>query len=461
MGNKTSNIKVSYLALIVITVYCLLFNDYWKSWKYGETPFVHDVDQYYSYLPATFIHHDLTFSYPHNRYWLIKAPNGALVPKGTCGMAIMYMPFFLLGHKVAFNSGDTLDGYSTGYGDCVHYGSIFYALLGLFFLRKSLALYFKDYIVAITLIAVFFGTNLLYFVLGFGELAHNYLFCLSSIFIWYTIKWHEKPKIKFSIYLGLLLGLMTLIRPTEILIGLIFLLYNVTSFAELKLKLRMFLTRWKQLIIIGLCFILMLSPQLIYWKYMTGNFFYFSYGSDERFFFNDPKIMNVLFSYRKGWLLYTPLMAFSIIGMFCSKKYFPKLFIPFVLYFIINIYLIASWWCWWFGGGFGMRAIVQSYSILSFFLAGFVRYIAELNWTRKLFETFIKYILITAWSVLICFNLVQTYQFKEGMIHYDGMTKYTYWLVFGKFSLEGDQPTRYWSNLKPVDYEKAKLGERD
>ena len=27
------------------------------------------------------------------------------------------------------------------------------------------------------------------------------------------------------------------------------------------------------------------------------------------------------------------------------------------------IYLFSSWWCWWFGGGFGMRPMIDYYPL--------------------------------------------------------------------------------------------------
>src|SRR5438046_191379 len=119
-------VKLSYIAIIIIISHSLLFQDFWKSWKKNETQFVWDVNTYYSYLPAAFVHNDLTFSYI-NKDWTIVAPNGAKVPKGTCGMAIMYAPFFLIGHKIAINSQEPLTGFSQPYSEMVHYGSLIYA----------------------------------------------------------------------------------------------------------------------------------------------------------------------------------------------------------------------------------------------------------------------------------------------------------------------------------------------
>ncbi len=454
-------LKFSYIAIILIVSHSLLFNDFWKSWKHNETQFVWDVGNYYSYLPATFIHHDLKFNYPHS-YWLITAPNGAKVQKGTCGMAIMYMPFFLIGHKIAINTKVPLDGFSGPYSDMIRYGTIFYSLIAFFFLEKILSRFFKDSVVAITLLCIFFGTNLFYYTLGEGEMTHSYLFCLFGLLLWLIIKWHETFKLKYTIFIGLVIGLITLIRPTEIMVSLVFIFYDVISFQSLKDKLRLlFIKKWPHLLVMVFFGLLVLSPQLIYWKWLTGNFLFFSYGTEERFFWGDPMFSKVLFGWRKGWLIYTPIMIFSLIGLFFGKKYFPKLNFAFKIYLLINLYIICSWWCWWYGGSFGMRAMIQSYCFFAFFFAAFIDKILTMEWKFKLPELAVKYITLILLCCFVYVNLIQTYQYNKHMIHFEAMTKEAYWITFCKFEHTGKDPEKYWGAVKGIDYPRAQKGDRD
>jgi hypothetical protein len=455
-------VKLSYIAIIIIISHSLLFQDFWKSWKKNETQFVWDVNTYYSYLPAAFVHNDLTFSYI-NKDWTIVAPNGAKVPKGTCGMAIMYAPFFLIGHKIAINSQEPLTGFSQPYSEMVHYGSLIYALIGFIFLRKVLSRFFPDAITALTMLCLFFGTNLFYYIVGEGEMSHGYLFCLFNIFVWLVIKWHEKPNFRFSLFMGLTYGLIVLIRPTEIIIGLVFLLYGVKNHRGIKTRGADLLKNWKLLTVIALGTLISISPQLIYWKWLTGQFLFFSYGSDERFYWGDPQFINVLFSYRKGWLLYTPLMTFAILGMFFSRKKFPEINLGLLLYFFINLYLISCWWCWWYGGGMGMRSLVQSYGVLAFFIAAFIQTMASLQfrWKANVLVPITKYAVILLTLGFIWLNLIQSYQYNKRMLHYDSMTKKSYWLLFGKFEFDEKELGQFWASLKPIDYDRACKGQRN
>jgi len=73
-----------------------------------------DVFGYYLYLPATFIHHDLGISdfswlqqildtyHPTNGFYqAYMGPTGNYVMKYPMGLAILYAPFFFIGHLFA------------------------------------------------------------------------------------------------------------------------------------------------------------------------------------------------------------------------------------------------------------------------------------------------------------------------------------------------------------------------
>jgi hypothetical protein len=448
--------KPSILALLLIFVFSVTTYKYWIV--YQDHPFHNDVDQYYSYLVAQFIHHDLSFHFPH-QLWLTEAPNHQLVPKVTMGLAVFYLPFFVIADNIAYAYDYEALGYSSPYGICVHFGTIFYTIIGLWYSRKSLILFFNEWVVAIALFLILFGTNLFYYVYREGEMAHSYLFFLFSVFMYHSIKWHSTTKNKHLYYLSIIAGFVALIRPTEILILLIPLLYQVTSFQTLKLKwLRIINLKW-ELILVILLFLIPIIPQLIYWKIYTGQFLFFSYGSSEGFFFADPKIYSVLFGWRKGWFLYTPLMIFAVIGLILMFKKWKEMFIPIFIYLILTIYLISSWWDWGFGGAFGMRALVQSYAFLIFPLAFFIQW---------LFTIRIKWLKISL--IAICFalfgffsylNLFQVWMFKNSLMHWDSMSIASYKYSFLKKDFNNSERIYMETLFIHPNYEEMKKGKRD
>jgi hypothetical protein len=445
----------SVFVFLIFFLFTILAYKYWIVW-FQLGPFTDDVDQYYSYLVGEFIHHDLSFKFD-NYYWLVPTETGQSVPKVTMGMAYMYFPFFFIANNIAYTHEFSGLGYSAPYMWFIHFGSIFYVILGLWYSRKVLLMFFSEWVTAATLLLVLFGTNLFYYTYKQSEMAHGYLFCLIAIFIFHVLRWYVAKKVKHLYYFSFFLGLIALIRPTEIFVVIFPLLIYVTDFNELKLRFReIFDLKWKLLIAV-IVFLIPILPQLLFWKTYTGHFFFFSYGTQEGFFFLDPKIYSVLFGWRKGWLIYSPIMIFAVIGLIIMCFKYKKIGIAILVYFLINLYFISSWWDWGYGGAFGMRALVQTYAFLIFPFAFFI------NWLVSIFKrTYSKVIITVIFSLTSCFlcylNVYQTYQIKNSLLHWDSMTKEAYWYTF----LTTDVDRLYLETLfKNPNYEEMRKGNRD
>ena len=447
----------SKLSVIIISL-AVLFSFVSKKHFLSENKVIAwDVISYYAYLPATFIYHDLSLDFIDDYkgehkfiFWPETAPNGGKVIKTSMGMSFLYMPFFFIGHLYAVNSEYDAGGYSVPYKFALQLSTLFYLIIGLLFLRKSLVRYFSEEVSALSIFLVFFATNLHFYSTHEATMSHAYSFSLIAIFVWLTIVWYEKPIVKNTIFIGLLSGLIVLVRPTNILVLLFFAFWDVKNTSDFKNRLILFTRKFGQVFLMALLAILVWLPQLLYWKMQTGSFFYFSYG-DEQFFFNNPQIINGLFSYRKGWLLYTPIMFFALLGIFFLRNKLKAFFLPILIFTVLNIYVILSWWSWWYGGSFGLRAFIDSYALLIFPLAAIIAFF--FNKKKKMIK-----IMILVLSVLfIGHGIFQTQQYYHGAIHWDSMTKDAYWDSFGRLR----PSVKFKDLLKAPDYEKAKRGEKE
>lgn len=165
---------------------------------------------------------------------------------------------------------------------------------------------------------------------------------------------------------------------------------------------------------------------MLYWKIYSGSFIYFSYiNPGEGFEFFDPYTYKVLFSFRNGWLIYTPLMFFAIFGFYFMYKANIKIFAALFLFFIINLYIVSSWSCWWYAGGFGHRAFIQSYALMSLPLGYFIQYTYRKSIT-------VKVIVSTILILLITLNLFQAWQLRNSILSANRMTYEYYVSSFGK-----------------------------
>jgi len=397
-----------------------------------------DVREYYVYLPAVLHYHNPAFTfldslkgYERANMDLGKSSVGKYVGRFSIGMAVAYAPFYILADIIADIKGISRDGFSWPYQLGLYISGFVYSIIGFIFLVMVLRRFFTDGITAITLLCIGLGTNLFYYTTSEGAMTHATLFCFCAIMLYFDILWHDNPKLKYLIGLALFFGLAVLIRPTEILAGLIFILYGVSGGKALMQKINLMHRHWKQLLA-ALCILFLIAlPQLLYWKQQTGSYIYYSYHG-ENFFFQHPHIFKGLFSYRKGWFVYTPVMLMGMAGFIFIKKYASDLFVPVLVFLILNIYVVLSWWCWWYGGSFGLRAFIDSYAFLSVPMAAFWAAVFKEGWVAR-----ISALLIAAF---LCFlNLFQSRQYREGMLHYDSMSKQLYWATFLKYGYVKDK----------------------
>ncbi len=447
----------SKLSVLIILIGWFYHMNNIKPWN-GNGTIVSDVISYYSYLPATFIYDDPHFNfidtvsdeYVKSKIWVLTSPEGFRHPKMSLGLSLMYSPFFGIAHFIAKNSSYPANGYSLPYEILICLSAFFYAFLGILLLRKILLNYFSEKITALSLLVLAFGTNLFFYVTVWGPMSHAYNFFILILLLYATIKWHEKPRFIYSIIIGVCIGLATVVRPTNLLFALIPILYNVYNYKTLLIKLRIVRRNIVHVLVIALVFIIPLIPQLVYWKVVTGSFIYWSY-TDEGFHFLNPKLLPGFFGFRKGWLIYTPIMIFSLIGLYWLRRVREYAFlIP--AYLSISIYVILSWWCWWYGGSFGMRTFVDFYGLLAIPLC---------LCFEKIFEIKRQYIVkfISAISILffISLNIFQTWQYRITLIHWDSMNYELYKAVF----LKKHFPENYDELKTPPDYEKAMIDEEE
>jgi hypothetical protein len=412
-------------------------------------PFEYDVAEYYSYLPLLF------YGSPEQRALNYKEN------KRTIGMAVMYSPAFFVGHILAKISDENINGYSKSYQWAIRWGSILFCLAGLWFTRKSLLLFFNETITLISLVCIFFSTNLFFYTYSSGELPHSYLFFLFSVFLFLSLKIILENKYKYILLLGFIGGLIILIRPTAGLILLFPLLFKIKSIKDFKERLRILSQNRSYFFSSLILFIIPLLIQAFIWKKYTGTYFFYSYKS-EHFFFNDPQIINFLFSYRKGWLVYTPIMVFSLIGILLSGKYLKEFFCFLILFMALNIYILSSWWDWSFGGSFGCRVLIESYAVLAFPFALFIDCCWTLFKKYNIGKIIFRILLILVLFLFIKLNLFQTWQYKYLIIHWSGMNEKAYKYVFLKERLTKEELLfLHDSIVTPPNLEKMINGIRD
>ncbi len=405
-----------------------------------------DIFGYYLYLPATFIHHDIglqdhawldgvmkQYEPSATLYQLVDGPDGNRVIKYSAGMAVLYAPFFLIANGAAPVLGFPADGFSPPYQYILAFGCLLYALLGLFVFRQVLLRYFNDSWAALLLLLTVFGTNYLQLTAWDGTLlTHTPLFLLYALLLRYTINWHEKPQLRSALLIGAVAGLITLVRPSEGVCLLIPLLWLPAGTQPWKRKWQLLKNHPGQLAAAACAFAAAASPQLIYWHAVAGQWVFYSYvNPGEGFDFLPPHTLDFLFSYRKGWLLYTPLMIFALVGIPLLWRRHREVFWAVLLFLLTDLWVISAWSTWWYAGGsFSSRSMVPAYTVLAIPLGVFL----QTAWRNKTW----RWPIAALTGLFVMLNLFQTWQWKARILPKDRITRGYYWAIFGRTAVPAE-----------------------
>ncbi len=372
------------LTLLMIHAYRLNF-DHGAATHRGV--FYSDRSIYYVYLPATFI-----YGWDANRFparcdtlykgFILDTMAGKVQNKMTYGVALFHLPFFLSAHAIAMATGLEADGFSPVYQFAVLIAPIIVLLLGLLYLKRFLSFYFSDPVAWATVLLVFAGTNLFHYTLIEGLMSHVYSFFLFALFLFLLKKniIHGNPSRGGWVGLCVVFVLIILIRPVNLLIGLTFFMLDIQSWKDLRIRV-MILMKPPRMAILAVTLLLVFLPQMIYWHYLSGNLLFYSYGKEGFTNILQPAILPVLFSTLNGWLIYTPLAIFMIVGavMMTFGKQMNGL-LQLVMIALIT-YMFGSWHMWYFGGSAGARAYVEYYALLAMGLAWLLQYtFRKKNW---------------------------------------------------------------------------------
>jgi len=399
----------------------------------GE-PILSDGSGYYAYLPQWFIYKTSNFEFLNDikadtvRYKNTRVAdniyfdhNGKATDKYYTGTAFSMIPFFAVAHVYAKNSEYPKDGYSKPYRFMANFATVFYLLfgcLGIYFLLRRF--HIDRIFIAIVLCMLVFGTDVSYFTYVLTPFSHVFSFAIVAWMLLYAKKWADEHSAKNFIVFCLFIGWAVMIRPTNILV-LAFVPFMFTGtqlfFARLK---QLFTKKWKHLLLGAAVFMLFLGFQLWNVYDQTGKLALNTYTTETFEFWGNPKIWDVLFSWRKGLFIFAPVLVLLLPGWYVLYKHQRNLFWGSIVFFALFTYVTASWWCWWYGGGLGMRPYIDVLSVFALPLAFLLQHS---KWYVNALT--VSFVLLTTWMYQ-----VYEYQMKNNILHYDDMTYEQFARVF-------------------------------
>lgn len=443
---KAAEVVKSYLVEIAI-IFLLLFaiNNFFGNEK---VIIKSDGAGYYDYLPSLFIYGDFPskdidqsdgFSERVNNLSFYVDYKEHKINKYPCGTAVLLSPFFYYAHLNAASGGHENNGFSQPYQKSVFYASVFYLFLGLVFLRKLLSLYHLSRInIAIVQFLTVFSTSIINYTSFDPSFSHVYSFFAITAFLFFAKSYFLSQDKKQFLWACVFIGLIFLLRQINIII-ILFVPFLAGSYANLKSGVLNILKNMPVAVIGIVISFSIVCIQLFLWHYQTGRFLVYSY-QGEGFNSLSPSFFDVLFSYRKGLFVYTPIVFIALFGgcfLIKNKSYY--LLLSWFAFFVLLTYIISSWHDWGYGCSYGHRAYIDFYAVF-FILLAFL--LEGLKFWPKL-----SVILISLLTVSV--TVIQTKQYKEYILHWNEMDKQKYWEVFLK--LEDRFKGLVWKKSLPVN----------
>jgi hypothetical protein len=343
---------------------------------------------YYLHLPAIFIYGDphlaflnrpdlpadiAHYRFPDGHWQGLSVRGAGYIDKYTFGPAVMQLPFFLTALAISNIRSGSANGFELTFQVANAISGMFYLGFGSFLIYRACRLRYPPLPSALALAAVILATNLLNYATSDVSFSHVYGYCILSGVVYLTVRQVESgetPSLPEFLLFGFLMGLAVMVRPTNAVYALLFLVFARGT------PLRALLVRGTLALLASA---LAASPQLMLWYVTTGRPIYYSYVG-EGFHFAAPELRNYLFSIRKGVFFWHPLYLLMT-GLLVQQ--FPRR--PFegaiaMLIVLIGLYIGASWGDYTFGDSFGSRQSIELLPVLMLPFAGGIAWLLSSRW---------------------------------------------------------------------------------
>jgi hypothetical protein len=422
-----------YTPEFILACYILIFVFFKHPANSWERVINSDGKGYYAYLPAVFIYHDLDYQfieyyedkyYPSDRLVFKEfrvRTEGGIVNKCFPGLAILWLPFFLVAHLINQLTGNEPDGYSILYQYSIAFAALFYLWIGCRFLFKLITRINADEKLAASItLLIGLGTNLIFYTIIEGSMTHVYSFALVTLFLYSTFELFYHKNSKWFIISAILYSLIVLIRPLN---GLIIILVPVMRSLAVQTSSPSEKKRWSASdFLVGITIMLILfTIPLILWHLQTGRWIVYSYG-EEHFNFSDPHFFSILFSYNRGWFVYTPVAFIALAGFPGLLKTDRQSFFWLSGFLLIFIFISSCWWMWYYASKCGQRIFVDFLSLTGILLLFLLLSLQS----KRILKTGVTILLF----LLTGLNLLQFYQHSRWIFPPIDIDRNIYWNCF-------------------------------
>lgn len=407
--------------LLLLAAACLAGYVHAYTGAIAGTPIRSDAFSYFVYLPSWLIFHDSSLQsvaddccggeFPEFTAIVRWRTTGRWVNAHPIGVAVMAAPFFAVAHALTHWSNLTPDGFTPYYQHAAGLAGLFYVVAGLWILRRLLRRHFAGGATDVTVVAMLFGTSLYHYATFDSMWSHAFSFAVCAALFERCDGWRRDSGAWAAALIGVLVGLMILLRHTNALVaaavaGTLFI--REASFRRLSS-------------VTVAAAVLVTFPQLWVYHDATRHWIVRPYATGG-FFWTDPKIAGVLISPTKGLFFWAPLLLGAVAGLVWLPPPLRRWLPAIVGVFAVDTYLMASWFDWQLGASYGHRGFVDIYPLLAPGLAA--------AWTRVSTERPLRHAATIVVVLLCALSVFQMLQYWHGVMPMSDVTWRRYKALF-------------------------------
>lgn len=438
-GSRIRSIDAGQLLLGVLFVLSLIVS----------LPRVYATDevQYYSWLRSIWFDGDVDFTNEYTTFAQLN-PNSGITESilqadrirektgrygniAPVGSAILWAPWFIISdlllrglHSIGIGLQIPADGYSWPYQRAISYASAIYAFIGLLITYRIAQQWSSLFSTRIATLGIWLATPLVFYMTIQMPFAHANGFFVTTCFIYSWLQTQQHPQSRrWWALMGVCAGGMFLVREQLILFAI---LPASSVFLTLIQYIRTHQGKaiWAAIrvwMIAATCAVVMLTPQIAaYWlvngeprpaSEVSGKLNVCSPHAIDTLidFDTTPEpICNVgpepivIQPFSRGALIWSPILALAIIGMALFAYRVPHIGIPFLLAFMLQVWINGAFGTTWhLSGAFGFRRLIECSAIFVVGLAYLFTHLEKrMHWSILL----ISVIAFISWNMGLIAN---------------------------------------------------------
>lgn len=271
---------------------------------------------------------------------ILNAPGAFIAELFKSDSATIYTDFFMAtnGHTVAEGISYLLTG-------------TIFGILTIIFLYKTLrGLDVSERISILSTTFSYIGSYAIWYVILNPTFSHTYELFGIAFGIWGYVLYNKTKKDKFAFYSGLGFGLAVISRPVLAISAVLFFI-GILQHRKIK-SIILYIAG-------GL-------PSAILWMWYN----YVSYGKPITSGYNDIRGEtfnfavfnghNILFSFYRGWFIYSPIFILGVVGIYFLYKKNKFLAISSIISIASVVIIYGFWPAWWAGGSYGHRFMIPA-----------------------------------------------------------------------------------------------------